>query len=110
MPVEREFTMELEKSTTYEHYTKYANMLKELGLGITDKENFFGMTKDFLIGKFKEDAYLNNVPLKKWDAMWISFSVYHQKLALGKSLAEGVCVYKHLCIYHFLEVTPVFTK
>ena len=101
---------DLVKKTTKEHYEKYEKMREDLGLGITNEDEFFGISRDELTQLFLNDPYLNNIRLQRWDDMWANYKVYHPRKASGKSLAEGVCVYKHLCIYHFLKAKPEFTN
>ncbi|NIQ88628.1 MAG: hypothetical protein GWN93_05935 [Deltaproteobacteria bacterium] len=115
----------IQHKTTRRHYEKYRDMAKESGVTLLRTRDFLGyshtrcnhwlMPKDIAYPKcgkcwrclYDQDRALNSVPLSKWDTMVVSFQVYHQHRVV-KTLAEGVCMYKHLVIYEILGAEPVF--
>jgi hypothetical protein len=92
--------------TSKEYYEKYSNLAKEIGISYKGlKEINFGpqcYTKEELIEKFKEDKNLNNIPLKYWDEKCILYC------SVRITLAEKVCLLKHLVIYDIIGAIPKF--
>ena len=94
----------MKHQTTRQHYYKYKEMAKKLGVTLKHSEfyeSYFGSKKK-LLELYKEDPNLNNIPLSKFDRLHIS---HHRS---GISLAENTCMYKHLIFYEILELEPEF--
>ncbi len=99
--------MELKKTTSKAHFDKYAAMVVAMNLRVIDY-NFFG-TKKKLTQLFQDNEYLNNIELKRFDAMF-PFNA-SRKIAGGPvSLSDNTSMYKHFLIYHVIGATPIFTK
>ena len=102
--------MELTKKTTKEHFDKYETLYKEMkssGINLEQQAISLIPVKDpleLLGNMFKQDNILNNIPLKKFDALFQG-----NLMRMGKfSLAENTCVLKHTMIYKLLKAKPVF--
>ena len=87
-------TEEQETQMRQDHRIKYAAICKDRGLAITNL-NLFGV-KDMeeLQAKLAEDEHLNNIPLKRFDALTALYNVHNPRSRM--SLAEGCCAYKEL--------------
>ena len=81
------------------HYEKYRDMAKSAGVSFKRDKKPMGYTRDELIELYKKDQHLNNIPLRKFDAMTNMLNAYH---VVKRTLAEGVCLYKHLLIYEVI--------
>lgn len=116
----------MQHKTTREHYEKYAAMA--LAIGAQRLIPLVPATKEHLEKCYPKDQNLNNIPLWKWDG-WKNemdrykqanqapnlLNVYHilPRSAFpkgGLSLAEVVCLLKHVAIFHILGCEPVFDK
>lgn len=88
--------------TTKQHYFKYEELLNK-------KPSLFEMGADSYMSRsvgeweklYRRDVNLNNVPLAYFDVRFIA--------GLGLSMAESVCLHKHIIIYKLLGKTPEFT-
>ena len=75
-----------------EHWKKYeALCMKHNVCWNVESPSRVGENLESIAAKYKEDEYLNNVPLSKWD----NISVYPIP---GTTLSERVCMHKHACI------------
>ena len=83
--------------TTIEHFEKYDNLVQKYQLK-NHKLPF-----KVLINHYKADKHLNSIPLKKWDV-----ATFNLPNVYGISLAEKVCILKHIAIYHILKCKPKF--
>jgi len=81
--------------TTKEHFEKYRDLAKRLGNDWSNLSSILGLNKEQMIEKYLEDKYLNSIPLKQWDNLALCQNC-------AGSLAEKVCLVKHLTIYHFI--------
>jgi hypothetical protein len=97
--------MQLINKSTKAHYQKYSELAKVLHISYKNYPNMLGYPKEELIEKFKEDKNLNNIPLQKWDtqALFIPNIKYN---GFTLSLAEKVCLLKHLAIYDIIGAVP----
>lgn len=100
LTVEKEKTME--HKTTLEHYSKYALLAKISGFKF--KDTVLGRPRIQMEKLFSVDPNLNNIPLHEWDRLGSS-------LLMGQSvsMAERVCILKHLAIFQFLGAIAVFS-
>lgn len=101
---------ELIKHTNQEHYEKYKNMARQLGLTLKDSVEFMGLSRDQWVAKFKADEWLNNVPLRKWDALAPYVMARANRARLPVSLSDCVCVYKWLVTYEIIGAVPKFRE
>ena len=92
--------------TSKAHYEKYAQMAKDAHVKFTSVP--FGYSIAEIERLHSSDPNLNNIPLHKWDALVYGYWAYNKR-GIVKSLAEGVCMYKHLAIYQLLDAQPIFT-
>ncbi|MFA5696391.1 MAG: hypothetical protein WC917_02995 [Bacilli bacterium] len=99
--------MQLIAKSTKAHYQKYSDMAKVLHMSYKNYQSMLGYTKEELIEKFKEDKNLNNIPLPKWDIQ-ASFIPNIKYNGFTLSLAEKVCLLKHLAIYDIIGAVPEF--
>ena len=97
--------MQLINKSTKAHYQKYSEIAEILHMSYKNKTSMFDFSADELIEKFKEDKNLNNIPLGKWDTQ-ASFIPNIKYNGFILSLAEKVCVLKHLVIYDIIGATP----
>ena len=74
-----------------EHYDKYESLCKKYGVKWTSP--IFVDSVAELKRLYDEDPWLNNIPLRRWDALANSFLFYNKRT--GLSLAEAVCMQKH---------------
>ena len=58
-----------------------------------DSPRFVNETLESITEKYQKDEYLNNVPLRYWDDLAISFLAYNRRS--GLSLSQVVCMQKH---------------
>lgn len=115
--------MKLKHRTTREHYEKYRDLAKRAGvtlenvgpvyMGYNVVPCNFALTGE--VGckrcwgcKFLQDQWLNSVDLSAFDAAVHSYWMLQGKKVV-KTLAEGVCMYKHLVIYQIVKAEPEFT-
>lgn len=104
--------------TKTEHYIKYEMLATKIG--IEALKTILPCTKEQVQNAIAQnDLYLNTIPLYKWDRaagvrsphigphdpQWplnsMSFNrPWLPKVASGLSLAERVCVLKHVALYH----------
>lgn len=87
--------------TTKEHYEKYQRMAKTAGVSL--KDNNYFPTKERLLELYQEDQNLNSISLYRFDRLFNPCTPN-----FPRTLAENVCMYKHLLIYEVLECEPVF--
>jgi hypothetical protein len=102
--------MKLTKKTTKEHFNKYEaayNEMKAKGINLESQAISLIPVKqplELLETMFKQDNILNNIPLKKFDALFPMNLMILKKF----SLADNTCVLKHTMIYKLLKVEPIF--
>ncbi len=92
--------------TTRAHYEKYKQMVEDAHIKLG--EEFLGYGTEYFLEKYKLDYSLNRIPLMEWDGMVFSYWAY-QGRGIIKTLAEGVCTYKHAVVYQLLGAEPEFT-
>jgi hypothetical protein len=77
-----------------EHETKYDALCAKHGVKWDEASpKMVGETLSSLHRKYQEDEHMNNVPLRKWDALAKWFLAYNRNS--GLSLGEAVCMQKH---------------
>jgi hypothetical protein len=97
--------MHLIKKTTTEHFDKYESMYKAMKAAGVDLEaqavSLIPVKNplELLETMYKEDNILNNIPLRKFDA------IFPRNHGVGgcMSLASNVCVLKHTMIFKLLK-------
>ena len=77
-----------------EHYNKYEALCNKYGVKWSSPSLVSSVEE--LKRLYDEDPWLNNIPLKRWDALANSFLFYNKRT--GLSLAEAVCMQKHAAI------------
>jgi len=93
------------RKTTKAHYEKYRDMAKRARITLLGSTSFG--TKERLERLYRADPLLNNIPLYRFDRYYFRT----RRIDGGpRSLAENVCMYKHLLTYEVLECTPVFVE
>lgn len=103
--------MKIEAITTREHYEKYSAILMKKSLyylksvveQIADRAT---LERVFLEG----DTHLNTIALVKWDMaarQYVGATPWQENKSYA-SLAEQVCLLKHVAIYHVINATPKF--
>jgi hypothetical protein len=93
----------MKKKTTREHYEKYRDLAEQKGVGASISMYYLGKPKEKWIELFLEDEHLNNTPLSLYDGTYVSTGA-------GISLADNVCMHKHVIIYQIIGATPDFTS
>ena len=85
-----------EMSQARKHYKIYSDISKEVPTSVTR-----GLYRDLpeLWSKFAECEHLNSIPLQYFDRLYGRVSPY-----VGGTLAEAVCVLKHILLYRVLEI------
>lgn len=89
-----------------EHYNKYAELAKKHHVSLAECTDIFGWTKEKILQGLQSDPRLNFIRLRHWDAWAYSFLAYNRNT--GLSLAEVVCLYKHLTTFEFCGCIPDF--
>lgn len=94
--------------TTRKHYEEFRDMAKKAGITLKGAERFG--TKEELAKKFLDDPWLNNINMyTAFDPLYPHMLPKMHRLGYkGFSLADNVCLYKHLIIYEILECEPEF--
>lgn len=92
--------------TTRDHFEKYAALAKKFNISLKGCKTFLDYTPDEMRHAVQADEHLNNIPLCYWDLQASSFFVHNRNSKL--SLAEAVCLYKHLAIFEFAGCEPEF--
>ena len=77
-----------------EHYDRYEALCNKYG--VVWKSPSLVSNIGELKRLYDEDPRLNNIPLRRWDALAICFLSYNKRT--GLSLAEAVCMQKHAAI------------
>ena len=77
-----------------EHYDKYETLCNKYG--VVWRSPILVDSVEELKRRYDEDPRLNNIPLKRWDALANCFLSYNKRT--GLSLAEAVCMQKHAAI------------
>ena len=77
-----------------EHYDKYETLCNKYG--VVWRSPVLVDSVEDLRRKYDEDQWLNNIPLKRWDALANCFLLNNKRT--GLSLAEAVCMQKHAAI------------
>ena len=96
----------MKHKTTRAHYEKYKQMLEDAHIKL---DNYFlGYDKEYIAEMYNTDPALNTIPLHEWDIIVFSYWAYQGRKII-KTLAEGVCTYKHAVVYQLLEAEPEFT-
>jgi len=107
----------IQTNTTHRHYEKYARMARLSQVTLKDSTTFDravarvrGVEKDHdIVGGELTDLLNKFTRLSTFDAYfgWTRWS--YKNLDGPKSLAENVCMYKHLIAYELLGAVPAFT-
>jgi len=75
----------------------YKKMAKDLGIAITNLSLFGLKSKEELKRKYQEDKHLNNIPLKYFTSLAISYLAFNRgRLPYPVSIGELTCIYKEL--------------
>ena len=95
-----------------EHFKKYDALAKKIGIEKLVK--LMPVSKAEMVRKLAEDKHLNNIPLRVWDRQAGCYDSRHTRhftmhfldpwapeKANGLSLAERVCVLKHVAKYYY---------
>lgn len=98
----------MKTKTTKEHFDKYSNLVKSLGLEVYNN-SFLGRDKEAMLKCFEQDRHLNNIPLRAWDLM-AGLLLRENIQSRALSLAERVCCYKHLVIHNWLGIEPDYIE
>ena len=98
----------LEHKTTEMIYNKYRDMAVLAGITFKNSNTYMGFTKKELLNLYTEDNFLNNIPLRDFDCIYLFLPLHIKRII--KCPADNVCLYKHLLIYEVLEVTPIFVE
>lgn len=97
--------MQLTKKTTTEHYEKYEAMYKAMtAAGVNLEAQALSLIPvknplELLETMYKEDNILNNIPLRKFDAIFPR----NHGVAGCFSMASNTCVLKHTMIFKLLK-------
>jgi hypothetical protein len=80
------------------HERKYRRMAEERHIKLTTQSlQFFGLRSlSDLKFLYLQDSNLNNIQLRRFDALTTSFNTYNPRKKL--TLSEGACLYKQLLI------------
>lgn len=89
-----------------EHFEKYAALAKKFHVSLKSCKMVLDHTPEEMRYAVQADEHLNNIRLRLWDGMANSFLFMHRNS--GLSLAEAVCMYKHLAIFEFAGCEPEF--
>ena len=92
------------KKASFEHYEKYEKMFKMKGM------QYVPFSKEEIETALKNgDEHLNTLPLIKWDmaAVHVGYTRIGENGKKYFSLADQVCLLKHIAIYHIAEGTPI---
>lgn len=109
---ERDAAKKRTKKTSAEHWLKYHNMARILGVTLDADDLRLFRVKDarHLGVRFDEDEWLNNIPLRYFDGFYPGLVAYNRgtiREHFGSlSMAECTSLYKHLLIFEVLGVTP----
>ena len=109
--------------TTKQHYDKYEEMAQYLlsngvswdynSIHFLIPYNQLGYGEDYnmvwLKKKFNKDNVLNNIPLRLFDHFYDLYRPRMTKKYPTYSLADNVCVLKHILIYWILKEKPEYT-
>lgn len=86
-------------NTKSKHYQKYDALVQEhpevIERYLGDGTSYLGVSKERWQELYQEDEHLNSYPLKNFDANYIK--------GLKLTLAESVCLHKHIIRYYILE-------
>lgn len=116
--------MTLVARTTREHFEKYSRLANLIGIEYL--KSLVPADRDTLLTAFQKDRHLNNIPLQKWDGPYFErgkvevccecgqkkqkkhdphFPVREMmaRAKVSMSIADRVCVLKHVAVYHILE-------
>lgn len=92
-------TPQQRRASKRRYYEKYRDLCAKRGVGYSGGD-FMGHDPEYWKAKYAEDEYLNNHPLSHFDSVvggYAPLGVYR-----GLSLAEGVCMLKHVITYHIV--------
>ena len=88
-----------------EHYDKYEALCNKYG--VVWKSPVLVDSIEELKRLYDEDPWLNNIPLRRWDALAECFLLNTKRS--GLSLAEAVCMQKHAAIRLLERTYPDFS-
>ena len=83
---------------TKEFYEKYESLYQKKPTLYQGDSSYLGKPREEWARLYKLDQNLNNVPLQFFDIRFIA--------GLGLTLAESVCLHKHIIAYHVIGITP----
>lgn len=98
----------IKHKTTEEHYKKYKEICDERMIAYSYLDNFMGYTAQELLHHYLRDENLNTIPLEKWDHMIQTRNTHPNKTVRKITIAENVCLNKHIVKYHILGIEPEF--
>ena len=78
-----------------EHYDKYEALCNKYGVKWISPSLVDSVAEGSQTELYDEDPYLNNIPLKRWDALANCFLLTTKEPGF---LAEAVCMQKHAAI------------
>ena len=81
-----------------DHYKKYDKLSKQIG--IERLKRLMPATPEAIKEAFQEDEYLNSISLGRWDRA--AMSIHHFSNGMSLSLAEKVCILKHIARYYYI--------
>jgi hypothetical protein len=98
----------MKHETTRAHYEKYRSLAVLLGVRLDPAKGVGVYTTEELRAMYRADPALNQMTLRWFDFNYSTLRM-NPKCPRTFSLAENVCLYKHLIIYQLLEAKPEFT-
>ena len=100
----------MKNKTTKDHFEKYANLSKLLGVGANGSK-YLGQSRQFWRANYLKDQNLNSVPLSFFDAHFINKTwLDENEVSHGLTLSDSVCLHKHVIIYQVLKCEPDFKE
>lgn len=76
---------------------QYEELSVKIGLSAKTSKTLFGFTLEQIRELYREDNYLNNIPLKWWDNWGYTLAMYSDRV-MSLTLAERVCLLKHIVV------------
>lgn len=103
---------QIEVKTTKEHFDKYEALYQAKGSDLRYWESVMPATKAQIIDALENGTkgHLNEIELAKWDLQARSYAGWTSQRD-GKyysSLAEQVCLFKHIATFHIAKAIPVY--
>jgi hypothetical protein len=93
------------------HYDKYESLAQQVG--VRTLFPYMPADRDTVARALKDDKILNNIPLHLWDQKvgycprsnkTLFFGIWSHKAVRHLSVAERVCLLKHVARYYYTEL------